>query len=59
MEKKKCKKRRSVNYFANLGAECHFLKLGCSESSFPKIRGCQCNLPISLIGDFTALMFQR
>jgi hypothetical protein len=35
----------SVNYFANLGAECHFLKLGCSESSFIKRKGCQCNLP--------------
>ena len=29
----------SVNYFANLEAECHFPKLGCSESSFPKKRG--------------------
>ena len=26
----------SVNYFANLGAECHFLKIECSELSFPK-----------------------
>ena len=29
----------SVNYFTNLEAECHFPKLGCSESSFPKKRG--------------------
>ena len=36
---------QSVNYFANLGAECHFSKLGCSESNFPKKKGCQCNLP--------------
>jgi hypothetical protein len=31
--------RLSVNYFANLRAECHFSKLGCNESSFPKKRG--------------------
>ena len=35
---------RSVNYFVNLGADCHFSKLGYSESSFPNIRGFQCNL---------------
>ena len=33
------------NYFANLGVEFHFLKIGCSESSFPKRKRCQCNLP--------------
>ena len=27
---------QSVNYFANFEAECHFSKLGCSESNFPK-----------------------
>ena len=35
----------SVNYFANLGAECHFPKIGCSEFSFSKKMGCQCILP--------------
>jgi hypothetical protein len=35
----------SVNYFANLGAECHFSKIGCNRSNFPKRMGCQCNLP--------------
>jgi hypothetical protein len=35
-----------VNYFANLGAKCYFPKLGCSESSFPRKMGCQCNLLI-------------
>ena len=39
------KKRWSVNYFANLGVECHFFKLGCNESNFLKRRGHQCNLP--------------
>jgi hypothetical protein len=39
------KKGLNVNYFANLEAECHFSKLGCRESSFPKRRG-QCNLPL-------------
>jgi hypothetical protein len=34
----------NVNYFANLEAKCHFLKIGCNESSFPKRMGCQCNL---------------
>jgi hypothetical protein len=28
-----------VNYFVNLGAECHFPKLECSEYSFSKERG--------------------
>ena len=27
---------RSVNYFANLRAECHFSKIGCNESNFYK-----------------------
>ena len=36
---------RSVNYFESFGAEYHLLKLECSESSFTKHRGCQCNLP--------------
>jgi hypothetical protein len=27
---------RSVNYFANLGAECHFPKIECNESNFSK-----------------------
>ena len=27
---------RSVNYFGNFGAECHLLKIGCSESSFTR-----------------------
>ena len=36
---------QSVNYFVNLRADCHFFKIGCSESSFPKIKGLQCNLP--------------
>jgi hypothetical protein len=35
----------SVNYFANLGAECHFPKLGYNESNFSKRRGYQYNLP--------------
>ena len=35
----------SVNYFANLGVECHFSKIGCRESSFPKRMGCPYNLP--------------
>ena len=26
----------SVNYFANLGTECYFPKIGCSKSSFFK-----------------------
>jgi hypothetical protein len=39
---------RSVNYFANLGAECYFHKIGCNESNFPKIRRCQCNLSFFL-----------
>ena len=43
--KKKIKRGHSVNYFANLRSECHFLKLECNEFSFPKRRGCQCNLP--------------
>ena len=34
-----------VNYFANLGAECHFSKLGYNESSFPEKMGCQFHLP--------------
>ncbi len=37
--------RWSVNYFANLGAECYFPKLKCSESSFSKRMEYQCNLP--------------
>ena len=40
------KKWLNINYFANLGAECHFPKLWCRESSFPKKRGRQCNLPL-------------
>ena len=40
-----CLRELNVNYFTNLGAECYFSKLGCSKSSFPKRRGCQCNLP--------------
>ena len=32
------KRERSVNYFANLGVECDFSKLGYNESSFLKIR---------------------
>ena len=35
---------RSVNYFENLGVECHFPKIGYSEYSFPKKRSCQCSL---------------
>jgi hypothetical protein len=35
----------SVNYFASLGSEYHFPKIGCSKSSFPKRNGFQCNLP--------------
>ena len=27
------KREQSVNYFVNLRAECHFPKIGCSESS--------------------------
>jgi hypothetical protein len=42
------KKALSVNYFANLRVECHFLKLEYSEFSFLKRRGCQCNLPFSI-----------
>jgi hypothetical protein len=30
------KRGRNVNYFANLGAECHFAHNRFSESSFPK-----------------------
>ncbi len=30
------KKRRNVNYFTNLGVKCHFPKLECNKSSFPK-----------------------
>ena len=33
------KKGLNVNYFANLGTKCHFPKLGCRESNFPKRRG--------------------
>ena len=29
----------SVNYFTNLGAKCHFSKIRCNESSFPKKNG--------------------
>ena len=43
------KNGRSVNYFANLGVEYHILKIGYSESSFSKRRGCQCNLPYLLL----------
>ena len=43
--KKKKKKGQSVNYFENLGVECHFPKIGYNESSFPKRKGFQCNLP--------------
>ena len=43
--KKKKKKGQSVNYFENLRVECHFPKIGYNESSFPKRKGCQCNLP--------------
>ena len=40
--KKKRKKKGgvSVNYFANLGPEFHFSKIGCSECNFPKRSGC-------------------
>jgi hypothetical protein len=38
------KRGLSVNYFANLEAECHFPKLGCNESNFPNKKGHQCNL---------------
>ena len=34
----------SVYYFQKSGTECHFLKLGCVESSLAKTRGCQFNL---------------
>ena len=37
--------RLSVNYFANLEAECYFPKIRFSESSFPKRIGYQCILP--------------
>ena len=40
---------RVLIIFANLGAECHFSKIGCNEFSFPKIRGYQCNLPLLLL----------
>jgi hypothetical protein len=43
--KNKQKKKGRVNYFTNLRVECYFSKIGCSEFSFPKRRGCQCNLP--------------
>ena len=33
---KREKRGWSVNYLVNLGAECHFSKIGYSESSFPK-----------------------
>jgi hypothetical protein len=36
---------QSINYFANLGVECHFPKIGCNEFSFFKKIDCQCNLP--------------
>ena len=38
----------SINYFANLGSEYHLPKIRCSESSFPKRIGCQCNIPYIL-----------
>jgi hypothetical protein len=40
---------QSVNYFVNLGAKCHFSKIGCCECSFSKRKGCQYNLPYNLI----------
>ena len=40
---------RSVNYFRNFGVECHLLKIGYTEFSFIKHRGCQYNLPIYFI----------
>ena len=43
------KRGLNVNYFANLGAECHFSKLGYSKSNFPKRIECQCNLPFNLL----------
>ena len=47
-----------VNYFANLKAECHFSKIGCSESNFSKRRGYQCNLPnIGVFADFFVVVF--
>ena len=39
----------SVNYFANLEAECHFPKLGCSAFSFSKRKEYYCNLSIYLL----------
>ena len=43
------KMRQSVNYFTNLGAVCYFPNIGCNEFSFPKRRGCECNLPLLLL----------
>ena len=36
--------KRSVNYFENFEAGHHLLKIGCSEFSFTKHWGYQCNL---------------
>ena len=30
---------RNINYYANLGVECHFLKIKCREYNFPKRKG--------------------
>ena len=40
--------RLSVNYFANLEAECYFPKIECNEFSFTKRKECQCNLSKNL-----------
>ena len=43
---------RNVNYFANLGVECHFLKLECRESNFLKRIGYQYNLPLYFLSNY-------
>ena len=43
--KKNKKEGLSVNYFTNLGIECHFFKLKYNEFSFSKIIECHYNLP--------------
>ena len=35
-KRKKKKNGQSVNYFTNLGTECHFSKIRCNKSSFLK-----------------------
>ncbi len=37
--------RQSANYSANLGTDYYFFKIRYIKSSFPKLRGGQCNLP--------------